>query len=582
MRPLTNLLATGVVAGFAILGLPSNSAAQIPAPDGSIYACVRTVGNAANTRIVGPNEACGPNEIRVKWSVAGSPGPSGPQGPQGAPGPQGPSGPPGPQGPQGVTGATGAQGPSGPQGPSGAQGPAGPSGPEGPSGPPGTPGGQGAPGQNAPAGAIAGELQHCLPGTNLTGYLVHIPGRAFSVFTGVDGKFQMDNVPAGTYTLAVEFTGVSVSVPGVVVGDTLVTLDPIPVGTCGPTCQPTGPEVCDGIDNNCDGTVDELNPGGGMACNTGLPGACGAGMTACVNGAIVCHANTPPGGSAEVCDGLDNNCNGITDEGNPGGGVRCNTGLQGVCAPGVTACQNGAVVCQQQVQPSVELCDGKDNNCNGASDEGNPGGGMLCNTGNLGVCAPGVTACVTGALVCNQNVQPSAEVCDALDNNCDGIIDNGASCQGAPNASGACSSGACGLVCNAGFRNCNNLTGDGCEINVNTNVNNCGACGQVCAVSNGTPGCSNAQCTVVSCNAGFGNCDSGASNGCEQPLNTLMHCGGCNVFCSRANATATCGSGACQILSCDPGFSNCDGNSANGCETFGQCAEMNILLATKQ
>jgi hypothetical protein len=180
-------------------------------------------------------------------------------------------------------------------------------------------------------------------------------------------------------------------------------------------------EVCNSLDNNCNGQTDEGNPGGGLACSTGQLGVCAAGTTTCSSGAIRCNQNVMS--SAEVCDGLDNNCNGTTDEGNPGGGVSCNTGLLGVCSAGTTACTSGSLVCNENVGPSAEVCDGKDNNCNGATDEGNPGGGAACNTGLLGVCAAGTTACTAGAIKCNENVAPSQEICDGLDNDCDGRTD---------------------------------------------------------------------------------------------------------------------------------------------------------------
>ena len=63
-----------------------------------------------------------------------------------------------------------------------------------------------------------------------------------------------------------------------------------------------------------------------------------------------------------------------------------------------------------------------------------------CNTGGLGVCATGTTACAGGAWVCNANVASSAEICDGLDNDCDGSMDDGA---GSTCASGSCQNGAC-------------------------------------------------------------------------------------------------------------------------------------------
>src|SRR5262249_53299990 len=115
-----------------------------------------------------------------------------------------------------------------------------------------------------------------------------------------------------------------------------------------------------------------------------------------------------------------------TDEGNPGGGGACTTGLPGVCSAGTQQCQSGVLNCVQTTMSSPEICDNKDNNCNGTTDEGNPGGGAACNTGLQGVCSAGTVTCTAGSLTCKQNVMSSAEVCgDSLDNDCNGVVDNG-------------------------------------------------------------------------------------------------------------------------------------------------------------
>jgi alpha-tubulin suppressor-like RCC1 family protein len=139
-------------------------------------------------------------------------------------------------------------------------------------------------------------------------------------------------------------------------------------------------------------------------------------------------ATTHPG-ALEQCNGMDDNCDGAVDDGNPSGGEDCATGQPGVCAAGMTACANGSVVCQQRQAASTEQCDGLDNDCNGASDEGNPGGRQACDTGELGVCGEGVTYCTHGAIECVPMRGASPEVCDSLDNDCDGQPDDGLAFQ---------------------------------------------------------------------------------------------------------------------------------------------------------
>ncbi|WP_164002840.1 MopE-related protein [Pyxidicoccus caerfyrddinensis] len=129
-------------------------------------------------------------------------------------------------------------------------------------------------------------------------------------------------------------------------------------------------------------------------------------------------------GAPESCNGMDDNCDGAVDDGNPSGGENCSTGQPGVCAAGVTACTNASVVCQQRQAASAEQCDGLDNDCDGAVDDGNPGGLQACATGQQGVCGEGVTYCTHGALECAPTRGASSEVCDGADNDCDGQVDD--------------------------------------------------------------------------------------------------------------------------------------------------------------
>jgi len=101
-----------------------------------------------------------------------------------------------------------------------------------------------------------------------------------------------------------------------------------------------------------------------------------------------------------------------------------------------------------------------------------------------------------------------------------------------------------------------------------TDVIHCGACGRSCTVANGAPGCVAGACTVAACNPGFDDCDGNAANGCETNTTTSStHCGACNRACTAgANATAACTEGRCTIR-CATGFDDCDGDPTNGCET---------------
>jgi len=216
-------------------------------------------------------------------------------------------------------------------------------------------------------------------------------------------------------------------------------------------------ELCgNGIDDNCDGVIDEASQ-----CKECVPNA-----------------------GLESCDGVDNNCDGEVDEdfvcvesdrpvcapclqtsqcqstascrrdadlGGPHCFLRCDPA--GACAEGY-ACVDGsctfspsaalpdcraALVCHEP-----ETCDGRDNDCNGVIDDlapNDPAARVYAHDacGFMGVCQNVLAYCDLGTWRCAYPGawQPVETRCDGLDNDCDGVVDEGCSPAGATSCAGA-------------------------------------------------------------------------------------------------------------------------------------------------
>ena len=265
-------------------------------------------------------------------------------------------------------------------------------------------------------------------------------------------------------------------------------------------CIPDGyAEVCDGVDNDCDGLIDVSAEGEPVvdpeSCATGLAGLCAVGVYSCTNrGDVACAPLESI--SDESCDGLDNDCDGLIDE-----GLRNSCGR---CGPS-----------------PVELCDGEDNDCDGAVDEEDSEEDLAPLCGIDEVCTRLFGVC---AVPCRDDLSCGAnEVC----------------------ASGFCVDRCRGLACGEEERCDEGRCVDTCE-------------GVICAEGEL---CSRGECGPNHCrHLGCGSGERCEESGCMPDPCAELICGegsfcregSCVLSCAEISCTygEACIDGACEEISC--------------------------------
>ncbi len=356
-------------------------------------------------------------------------------------------------------------------------------------------------------------------------------------------------------------------------------------------------ETCNGVDDDCDGVSDEAFPEVGQPCNSGV-GACRApGLFICrADGEGVRCGATPLPPSDEVCNGADDDCDGTPDDGFDGDadgftqcGGDCNDADPAVHPGATETCDGRNEDCDAETDEDFDLradpvnCGRCDVVCAGDAAL------MTCQDGQCAVeqCARGFfdidgradTGCEYACAETNGGV----ETCDLRDNDCDGQADEdfslGAPCDGIgacgqgrlecrPGGGSGCSTAPGGSADRASPETCD-VVDDDCDgrvdegFDLNTDLAHCGACDRRCGPEGALPVCLDGQCRIERCLGGRYDLDGGAQNGCEYACvpsaNPLEVCDGRDNDCDGdvdedwpigefCAATGECGAGA---LECD-------------------------------
>ena len=334
-------------------------------------------------------------------------------------------------------------------------------------------------------------------------------------------------------------------------------------------------EACNGLDDDCDGDVDEDILGVGVPCDTGDPGICRNGMIECLPGGLDCVGAKGPGAQPETCNGADDDCDGQIDEADPATGFVCactpgmespcydgppGTADRGECQAGVKVCEDalgGYSECVEQIGPTPETCNGLDDDCDGVADDG-LGLGQACFVGTGACRTEGVVECdPNGGTRCSaQAGNGLVETCNGLDDDCDGNIDEAG--DNTP-LEQPCYSGLAGTqgvgLCRPGTQTCIDGSFGSCVGEVGPRAEECNGVDEDC---DGTT--DNGFAIHVPCSAGQGACLTQGQQVCSGD--------GLSTTCN-----AVAGSPSDEV--CDAVDNDCDGEIDEGVtNACGRCGPL--------
>jgi hypothetical protein len=308
-----------------------------------------------------------------------------------------------------------------------------------------------------------------------------------------------------------------------------------------PHTFPGAPDKCgDGIAQNCISDSD-------CSCDKDGDGYCSP--DDCNDSDATIHP-----WATEVCDHVDNDCDGLTDEGNPDASGKpidtnvklCNDDNDGECAPACSPA--GSAGCSSAGKTLSGVCACSAVTPTSTRDKDNR------------VACTGEDLSASASPRCFGATQPTAELCNGLDDNCkDGTTDDGA---------GECSSSE---TCCTG----------GCK-DLKTDASSCGQCDEACTVDSDTcvsGGCvcghagTGACASGLTCTTGTCSCDTGSGSACKGCCDGTSTC----VGLGSAQSSTLCGKGGALCQSCDDGN---DCTKSDLCSATGVCTHTNAANGT--
>ncbi|MBO6936830.1 MAG: hypothetical protein JJ863_17805 [Deltaproteobacteria bacterium] len=295
--------------------------------------------------------------------------------------------------------------------------------------------------------------------------------------------------------------------------------------------HPGATELMNFLDDDCDGTIDEApdtvpwyvdrdRDGFGTDSEPSIESAEPvAGRAPRAGDCDDADATIRPGWP-DGCDGIDEDCDGNVDEAAPLVAFYADLDGDGFGFAGaepVLACAMPAGTalnpddCDDTVATTFptapERCNGADDDCDGSTDEesdqvwypDSDGDGYGAMAGAIMTCLPG-SGFVADSGDCDDTdatVNPGAsEACNLFDEDCDGMVDEGANaeCADIPFGTGVCTSGACVATCDTNRGDCDGQPLTGCETDTGRSPQHCGGCGMICS-----PGDSCGAATLGTC-----------------------------------------------------------------------------------